>query len=56
MEVAVVVGVWFMLLSLLITYGPVKGVFKKVHHYVMKVMGGALVLFGIKLAVATNHQ
>jgi RhtB (resistance to homoserine/threonine) family protein len=55
-EVAVVVGVWFMLLSLLITYGPVKGVFKKVHHYVMKVMGGALILFGIKLAVATNQQ
>ncbi len=55
-EVAVVVGIWFMLLSLFITYGPVKGVFKRVHHYVMKVMGGALILFGIKLAVATNRQ
>lgn len=54
-EVAVIVGLWFVLLTLLITYGPVKGLFSKIHYYLMKVMGGALVLLGIKLALETKQ-
>jgi RhtB (resistance to homoserine/threonine) family protein len=50
LEVAVIVGVWFCTLSLIITHKTIAQVFKKIHYYLMKLMGGALVLLGIKLA------
>lgn len=49
-EVAVIVGIWFCTLSLIITHKSVANAFSKVHYYLMKLMGGALVLLGIKLA------
>jgi RhtB (resistance to homoserine/threonine) family protein len=49
-EVAVIVGVWFCTLSLIITHKTVAKTFHKAHYYLMKAMGGALVLLGIKLA------
>lgn len=53
-EVAVIVGLWFVLLTLFITYSPVKNLFSKVHYYLMKIMGGALILLGVKLAFVTR--
>lgn len=53
-EVAVIVGIWFVSLTLLITYAPVKNLFTTFHHYLTKVMGGILVLLGIELALATK--
>lgn len=50
LEVAVIVGVWFCTLSLIITHKTVAQAFSKIHYYLMKLMGGALVLLGIKLA------
>jgi RhtB (resistance to homoserine/threonine) family protein len=54
LEVAVVVGVWFTLLAFIISYEPIKKSFSKAHYYLMKLMGGALVLLGIKLAFQTK--
>lgn len=54
-EVSIIVGVWFTLLALIITYQPIKEMFSKIHFYLMKVMGGALVFLGIKLALATRE-
>lgn len=53
-EVSLIVMVWFVTLSLVITYQPIRTVFMKGHYYVMKAMGGALVFLGIKLAFATK--
>lgn len=50
LEVAFIVGIWFCTLSLIITHKTVAKVFHKAHYYLMKAMGGALVLLGIKLA------
>jgi len=50
LEVAVIVVIWFCTLSLIITHKSVARVFHKAHYYLMKAMGGALVLLGIKLA------
>jgi RhtB (resistance to homoserine/threonine) family protein len=50
LEVAVIAGIWFCTLSLIITHETVAKVFRKAHYYLMKVMGGVLVLLGIKLA------
>ncbi len=52
-EVAVVVGLWFISLVFVITYEPIKNAFAKAHYYLMRVMGGILVLFGVKLAFET---
>ena len=49
LEVAVIVGVWFCILALIITHKTIAKSFQKVHYYLMKLMGGALVLLGIKL-------
>ena len=54
LEVAVIVGVWFTLLAFIISYEPIKKTFAKVHYYLMKLMGGALILLGIKLAFQTK--
>jgi len=54
-EVAIIVGLWFVSLTLLITYGPIKNLFSKAHYYLMKIMGGALVLLGIKLGFETKN-
>ncbi len=53
-EVSLVVMVWFLALSLVITVKPIKALFMKAHYYVMKVMGGVLVLLGLKLALSTK--
>jgi RhtB (resistance to homoserine/threonine) family protein len=50
LEVAIIVGVWFCALSLIITHKTVAKTFHKIHYYLMKLMGGALILLGIKLA------
>jgi RhtB (resistance to homoserine/threonine) family protein len=49
LEVAVIVGVWFCTLALIITHKTIAKGFHKIHYYLMKLMGGALVLLGIKL-------
>ena len=54
-EVSLIVMVWFASLSLVITYQPIKLVFMKAHFYLMKIMGGALALLGIKLAFQTQE-
>jgi threonine/homoserine/homoserine lactone efflux protein len=54
-EVAFIVGLWFVALTLLITYSPIKNLFSKVHYYIMKIMGGALILLGVKLAFETKN-
>jgi len=54
LEVAVIVGVWFCTLSLIITHKSVAKVFYKAHYYLMKLMGGALVLLGVKLVFANK--
>ena len=53
-EVAVIVGLWFTSLALVITYEPIKEAFSKAHHYLMKFMGAALIFLGIKLAFETR--
>lgn len=53
-EVAVIVGIWFCALSLIITHKTVSKVFSKLHYYLMKVMAGALILLGIKLATESK--
>lgn len=53
-EVAVIVCAWFCLLSLFITHKYVYKRFSKIRYYLMKFMGGVLLLLGIKLAVETK--
>jgi len=50
LEVALIVGVWFCTLSFIITHKTVVKGFHKIHYYLMKLMGCALVFLGIKLA------
>ncbi|MCA9366078.1 LysE family transporter [Candidatus Kaiserbacteria bacterium] len=50
-EVAVIVAIWFATLSLIITHKSIAKAFNRSHYYLMKLMGGALVLLGIKLAL-----
>jgi RhtB (resistance to homoserine/threonine) family protein len=54
LEVAIIVGVWFCTLSLIITHKSIAKVFHKAHYYLMKLMGGALVLLGVKLVFANK--
>ncbi len=49
LEVAVIVGAWFCVFSLIITNKSISKVFRKANFYLMKLMGGALVLLGFKL-------
>lgn len=55
LEVAAVVMVWFVTLSLIVTYAPIKQTFMKAHAFIMKLMGGALILLGVKLALETKE-
>ena len=54
LEVALIVMLWFTTLALVVTYQPIKATFMKAHYYIMKAMGGALLLLGIKLALETK--
>jgi len=54
LEVAIIVGLWFTILVFIISYEPVKKSFSKTHYYLMKIMGGALIVLGIKLAAQTK--
>jgi RhtB (resistance to homoserine/threonine) family protein len=54
-EVAVVVGVWFVALAFIISYEPIKNTFEKAHYYLMKFMGVALILLGVRLALETKE-
>jgi RhtB (resistance to homoserine/threonine) family protein len=54
LEVAVIVMLWFTTLALVITYQPIKSTFMKGHHLIMKLMGGALLLLGVRLAFETR--
>jgi len=53
-EVALVVGIWFVTLAFIISYDPIKDRFAKAHYYLMKLMGGALILLGIRLAFVSK--
>ena len=53
-EVSLMVMIWFTSLALVVTYNPIKSVFIKAHYYLMKLMGGALILLGLKLALETK--
>jgi RhtB (resistance to homoserine/threonine) family protein len=55
LEVAVIAGLWFTSLAFLITHKPVKETFAKTHYYLMKIMGGALIFLGVKLAFETKE-
>lgn len=54
LEVALIVGIWFIALTLIITYEPTKLLFSKFHYYLMKIMGATLLLLSIKLALTTT--
>lgn len=53
-EISIIAGLWFSLLTILITYKPVRGIFHKVHGVLMKVMGGVLIYLGVKVALDTK--
>ncbi len=55
LEVSVIVMMWFTALACVITYQPMKSLFMKAHYYLMKLMGGALIFLGIKLAFETKQ-
>ncbi|QQR78882.1 MAG: LysE family transporter [Candidatus Moraniibacteriota bacterium] len=50
-EIAFIVGIWFSLLAFIISAPLVRNKFSKVQYYLSKIMGVALVAFGIKLAL-----
>jgi len=51
-EAAFVVGLWFVCLAVMLTHKPVKKRIERVQGPVMKLMGFALVLLGLKVALA----
>lgn len=53
-EAVVVVSLWFIALAFVLTVAPVRAVIGKVQARVMKVMGAALLLLGVKVAVSQN--
>jgi threonine/homoserine/homoserine lactone efflux protein len=54
MEIATIVGLWFVALSFALSVDTIKRQFGKVHHVVAKMMGGLLVLLGVRVAFASN--
>lgn len=52
-EMAVVTSLWFALIAVLASHRLIRQRIGSVQHYVEKVMGGILILFGLKLA--TTH-
>lgn len=54
-EMAIVTGLWFGLVALLVSHRIIRTRVTKFMHYVERVMGGILILFGIKLATSQSH-
>jgi len=54
LEVAIIVGLWFISLAFVISYKPIRESFSRAHYYLMKIMGAVLILLGIKLALQTK--
>jgi threonine/homoserine/homoserine lactone efflux protein len=53
-EVALIHLVWFSGLAMMITHQRVKKGINKIQHYVIKVMGVALIAFGARIAMLSN--
>jgi len=53
-EVAVIVGLWFIALAFMLTVPSVKEILSKFQSRVLKVMGIALIALGIKVAVSRS--
>lgn len=53
-EIAVIVYLWFTALTFVLTMPVAKKVFSRLQRYVAKVMGGALIFLGIKVALAAR--
>lgn len=49
-EMAVATAIWFALVALLVSHRAIRKRIASVQHYVERVMGGILILFGLKLA------
>lgn len=50
LEIAVLAWIWFSFLSIILSHPKVKAVLGKFQYYVTKLLGGFLVVFGIKIA------
>lgn len=51
----VIAIIWFSILSYLITHRSVKNSLGKVQHIILKIMGGCLIAFGIRVATLAQH-
>jgi len=52
LEIAAIVGCWFILLAHLLTIGHVQKRLSKISHHINRAMGGILVLLGLKVALS----
>lgn len=53
-EMAIVTFAWFALIAVAISHHTIKQKITKIQHYIERVMGGVLILFGIVLASAQS--
>jgi RhtB (resistance to homoserine/threonine) family protein len=55
LETALIVGVWFVLIALMFSNNWLKVKIRKSGHWFERIMGGALILLGIKVALSTKN-
>lgn len=55
LETALIIGVWFVLVALMFSNDWLKVKIKKSGHWFERIMGGALILLGIKVALSTKN-
>lgn len=54
-ESILLITLWFILLSIIISNKNVKAFFQKSKSYITKALGGAMLFFGVKLALTTSN-
>lgn len=54
-EMAIMTAVWFGLVALLVSHRIIRTHVAKFMHYVERVMGGILIIFGLKLATSQSY-
>ncbi len=55
LETALIIGVWFILVALMFSNDWLKVKIRKSGHWFERIMGGALILLGIKVALSTKN-
>lgn len=54
-EMAIATALWFSLIAVLVSHRAIRHRITRFQHYIERLMGGVLILFGIKLATTNSH-